>query len=178
VTLAEGVEIPDRELFKTAEVCEIASVQPYVLRSWESEFPTLGFSRTPGTPRVYRRGDVERVLKIKQLVYGEGLTLAGVRRRLDDDALATDDGMAEPAWPGAPDTRRKLDGIKGELRSLLEMLGGAPVLAAKPRRAAAPGQPTLLDIGGERVSEAEVEAAPSVAPPAIAKSKASRRKAQ
>jgi DNA-binding transcriptional MerR regulator len=176
--VAEGVEIPDRELFKTAEVCEIASVQPYVLRSWESEFPTLGFSRTPGTPRVYRRSDVERVLQIKQLVYGEGLTLAGVRRRLDDEALATDDGAAEPGWPGTPDARRKLDGIKGELRSLLEMLGGPPVLAAKQRKAATTGQPTLLDIGGDVASEPVIGHAVSVVPPAGAKSKASRRKAQ
>ena len=156
-TVADTIaEIPDRELFKAGEVCEIASVQPYVLRSWESEFPTLGFARTPGTPRVYRRRDVERVLRIKQLVYGEGLTLAGARRRLDGDGLAADDGMPAAV---APDARRKLDGIKGGLRSLLEMLGDPPVHAAKPRKAAGSGQPTLLDIGaevaGERVARAD-----------------------
>ena len=74
-----AVEIPKRTLFKAAEVCEIASVQPYVLRSWESEFPDLGVARTAGGPRVYRRADLERVLRIKQLVFGEGLTLAGAR---------------------------------------------------------------------------------------------------
>lgn len=169
-----NVEIPDRELFKAADVCEIASVQSYVLRSWESEFPTLGFARTPGTPRVYRRSDVERVLKIKQLVYVEGLTLAGARRRLDDDALAADDVKTPPA---PPDARRKLAGIKGELRSLLEMLGGAPVVAAKTRKAAGAGQPTLLDIGGENGIDSARVAASSVAPPAGGKSKSSRRKA-
>ena len=167
------VEIPNRELFKAAEVCEIASVQPYVLRSWESEFPTLGFARTPGVPRVYRRGDVERVLRIKQLVYGEGLTLAGARRRLDDDGLTTDDVKRTPV---ASDARRKLDGIKGELRSLLESLGGAPVHAAKPRKSAGAGQPTLLDIGAEVPGE---QMSAGVAPPAAAagKSKTVRRKA-
>lgn len=163
------VEIPDRELFKAADVCEIASVQSYVLKSWESEFPTLGFARTPGTPRVYRRSDVERVLRIKQLVYGEGLTLAGARRRLDDDAVAVNVGLATA---GPPDARRKLDGIKGELRSLLEMLGGPPAVAAKPRKVAAAGQPTLLDIGGEASSEPAAKVAPS----AGAKIKASRGK--
>ena len=74
------VEIPKRALFKSSEVCEIASVQPYVLRSWESEFPDLGVSKGNGGPRVYRRADVERVLRIKQLVFSDGLTLAGVRR--------------------------------------------------------------------------------------------------
>lgn len=168
-------EIPDRELFKAADVCEIASVQPYVLRSWESEFPTLGFARTPGTPRVYRRADVERVLRIKQLVYGEGLTLAGARRRLDGDALTADDGMLAPAAPAA--TRRKLDGIKGELRSLLEMLGGPPVRATKPRKSAGAGEPSLLDIGAEGDGE---RAAKSGKPPDSAvegKTRAPRRKA-
>ena len=172
-TVADTVaEIPDRELFKAADVCEIASVQPYVLRSWESEFPTLGFARSPGTPRVYRRNDVERVLRIKQLVYGEGLTLAGARRRLDGDALETDDRM--PAVL-APDARRKLDGIKGELRSLLEMLGGPFVHAAKPRKTAASGQPTLLDIGAEVAGEAMAQGEKATDAAAGGKSRAPRR---
>ena len=57
------VDIPKRALFKPSEVCEIASVQPYVLRSWESEFPDLGVTKGNGGPRVYRRADVERVLR-------------------------------------------------------------------------------------------------------------------
>jgi DNA-binding transcriptional MerR regulator len=154
-TVADTIaEIPDRELFKAADVCGIASLQPYVLRSWESEFPTLGFARTPGAARVYRRSDVERVLRIKQLVYGEGLTLAGVRRRLDGDEAETDDGMSA----AVPDTRRKLDGIKGELRSLLEMLGGPPVQVVKPRKAGRSGQPTLLDMGAEVAGAGVTEA--------------------
>jgi DNA-binding transcriptional MerR regulator len=165
-TVAEAIaEIPDRELFKAADVCEIASVQPYVLRSWESEFPTLGFARSPGTPRVYRRDDVERVLRIKQLVYGEGLTLAGARRRLDGDAVTTDD--QKPVVLVA-DARRKLNGIRGELRSLLEMLGGPLVHAAKPRKATGAGQPTLLGIDAEVVSgrKAPAETLQSVSAPA------------
>jgi DNA-binding transcriptional MerR regulator len=76
-------EIPKRALFKASEVCEIAAIQPYVLRSWEGEFPDLGVSKSDGGPRVYRRTDVERVLRIKHLVFSDGLTLAGVRRRID-----------------------------------------------------------------------------------------------
>jgi phenylacetate-CoA oxygenase PaaJ subunit len=57
------VEIPKRALFKAAEVCELAKVQPYVLRSWESEFPDLGVAKTEGAPRTYRREDVEQVLR-------------------------------------------------------------------------------------------------------------------
>jgi len=79
------LEIPNRSLFRQPEVCEIASIQPYVLRSWEAEFPDLGVAKAEGGPRVYRRADVERVLRIKQLLYGEGLTLAGVRRKLTEE---------------------------------------------------------------------------------------------
>lgn len=77
--------IPDRPAFKASEVCEIAQIKPYVLRSWESEFPDLGLSKTPGGPRVYRRSDVERVLRIRELVFTEGLTLSGVRRRFESE---------------------------------------------------------------------------------------------
>src|SRR6185436_5570110 len=72
------VEIPKRALFKAAEVCDLLKLQPYVLRSWEAEFPALGVSKSPGSPRVYRREDVEQVQKIKHLLLVEGLTLAGL----------------------------------------------------------------------------------------------------
>src|SRR2546421_12058469 len=80
------VEIPHRALFKASEVCEIVRVQPYVLRTWEAEFPNLGVSKTAGAPRVYRRSDVEQVLRIKHLLLVEGLTLAGARRQLVEEA--------------------------------------------------------------------------------------------
>src|SRR5881227_4406227 len=81
---AVQVDIPKRALFKAAEVCDLVKVQPYVLRSWEAEFPQLGVAKSAGAPRVYRRSDVEQVLKIKHLLLVEGLTLAGARRRLDE----------------------------------------------------------------------------------------------
>src|SRR5207302_8317246 len=81
---AAQVEIPNRALFKAAEVCDIVKVQPYVLRSWETEFPDLGVAKSAGGPRVYRRADVEQVVRIKNLLLVEGLTLAGARQILED----------------------------------------------------------------------------------------------
>jgi DNA-binding transcriptional MerR regulator len=125
------VTIPDRPAFKAAEVCEIAKVQPYVLRSWESEFPDLGVARTPGGPRVYRKADVERVLRIRHLVFGEGLTLAGVRRRLDSEAGVTpkpvapiDDSLFNDVV-GA-DLKARLAQIKAGLKSVLELVSREP----------------------------------------------------
>jgi DNA-binding transcriptional MerR regulator len=74
--------IPNRPVFRAQEVCELAQVQPYVLRSWEAEFPDLGVSKKSGDARVYRRADVERVLQLRHLLFVDGLTLAGARKRL------------------------------------------------------------------------------------------------
>ena len=81
-----SVEIPNRALFKAAEVCDLVKLQPYVLRSWEAEFPELGVAKSEGGPRVYRRNDVEQVVRIKHLLLVEGLTLAGARRKLQEEA--------------------------------------------------------------------------------------------
>src|SRR4051794_41392221 len=74
------VEIPNRSLFRQPEVCEIAQVQPYVLRSWEAEFPDLGVAKTAGGPRVYRRARPARGLRIKHPPFVEGVTQAGAPR--------------------------------------------------------------------------------------------------
>ena len=88
-----SVIIPDKPAFKASEVCELAQIQPYVLRSWESEFPDLGLSKTPGGPRIYRRVDVERVLRIRDLLFIEGLTLSGVRRRFESEQPQPQDDL-------------------------------------------------------------------------------------
>jgi DNA-binding transcriptional MerR regulator len=122
------VEIPKRALFKASEVCEIAGVQPYVLRSWESEFPNLGLSKSAGGPRVYRRADVERVLHIKQLVFADGLTLAGVRRRIDEEAPPVlEDADAAPFKELlGRNAKERLAAVKRGLMGILDMLGGRP----------------------------------------------------
>jgi DNA-binding transcriptional MerR regulator len=122
------VEIPKRALFKASEVCDIAGVQPYVLRSWESEFPDLGVSKSTGGPRVYRRADVERVLHIKQLVIVDGLTLAGVRRRFDEQAppVLEEAETAPIKELLGRNAKERLAEVKRGLMSLLEMLNARP----------------------------------------------------
>ena len=65
------VTIPNRPVFRPRDVGEIAELQPYVLRTWEAEFPDLGVAKSAGGPRVYRRADVERVLRIKHRLFGD-----------------------------------------------------------------------------------------------------------
>jgi DNA-binding transcriptional MerR regulator len=140
-------EIPNRSLFRQPEVCEIASIQPYVLRSWEAEFPDLGVARTEGGPRVYRKADVERVLRIKHLLFVEGLTLAGARRKLADEQ-PSNGGAEEPGGFAellGRDIRERILQVKHGLRSLAGLLSRAPgqsgngdlfeLQTAPPRRA-------------------------------------------
>jgi DNA-binding transcriptional MerR regulator len=76
-------DIPNKLFFKIGEVCEITDTQPYVLRYWESEFPALAPAKNSSGQRIYRRRDIETVLRIKQLLYEEGFTIAGAKKRLE-----------------------------------------------------------------------------------------------
>ena len=75
--------IPDRLYFKIGDVARICSVETYVLRFWETQFPQLKPNKSGTGQRLYRRRDVELALKIKHLVHTEGYTLAGARQSLE-----------------------------------------------------------------------------------------------
>jgi DNA-binding transcriptional MerR regulator len=136
-------------VFRAQEVCEIAEVQPYVLRGWEAEFPELGVSKSPGGPRVYRRADVALVLRLKQLVFEEGLTLAGVRRQLREEQperpmgagpSADDEGDAELSAAAVAqvlgrEARRRILDVRDGLAWILSLLG-APAAARTSRTVA------------------------------------------
>jgi DNA-binding transcriptional MerR regulator len=113
---------PKRELFKAAEVCEVVQVQPYVLRSWEAEFPQIGQVPSGGGPRVYRRADVELVLRIKQLVFEEGLTLSGARRRLEEDGGRSNGSSVLFEEVLGDRVRNRLRHVKSGLQSILQLL--------------------------------------------------------
>jgi DNA-binding transcriptional MerR regulator len=118
------VDIPKRALFKAAEVCDLVKLQPYVLRSWETEFPALGIAKAAGSARVYRRADVEQVMRIKHLLLVEGLTLAGARRRLEEEStpVAADVPVIDELI--GRNARERLTEVKRGLRSILELLAG------------------------------------------------------
>ena len=117
------------KLYKAAEVCEVAQLQPYVLRSWEKEFPRIGVQKSAESPRLYRQSDLDQVLRIKQLVFGEGLTVAGARRRMEEapaPATATDDEVEEVLEALASDARTRIAHVRDGLRSILRVLSSAP----------------------------------------------------
>ena len=118
------------KLYKAADVCELAQVQSYVLRSWEKEFPGIGVAKADGQ-RLYRQSDVDQVLRIKQLVFTEGLTLSGARRRLEESAPqpptgVTEDEVNEVLDALASDARTRIAHVRQGLQSILSLLASEP----------------------------------------------------
>jgi DNA-binding transcriptional MerR regulator len=105
-------------LYKIGEVCRMADVQPYVLRYWETEFPPLAPNKSGGGQRLYTKREIDIILRIKQLLYSEGFTIAGAKKKLEGEMNAPPPAAAETsAGQGAV-----LTDVKRELRAILEML--------------------------------------------------------
>jgi DNA-binding transcriptional MerR regulator len=137
LTLSLERKIPNKLFFKIGEVCEITDTQPYVLRYWESEFPALAPAKNSSGQRIYRRRDIETVLRIKQLLYEEGFTIAGAKKRLELEMAGRSstpgppipegdvdaDGEPVSAAPVADEaTRQTLAQVRAQLRDLLTLL--------------------------------------------------------
>ena len=122
-------KVPNKLFFKIGEVCEITDTQPYVLRYWESEFPALAPAKNSSGQRIYRRRDIDTVLRIKQLLYEEGFTIAGAKKRLESEMAGRVDTPVPPgALEGIGDTppedagRRALRQVREQLREILTLL--------------------------------------------------------
>ena len=103
----------DKRYFRIGEVSRIVGVKPYVLRYWESEFPTVRPKRADSRQRVYKREDIETLGAIKKLLYEEKLTIAGAKNRLK--AMKKGDATAVPQGD-------ILAEIKEELHQILRIL--------------------------------------------------------
>ena len=81
-------EIPDKLYFRIGEVSSLVGVEPYVLRYWETEFPSVGPKKSGTGHRMYRRKEVELLLKIKYLLYEKKFTIEGARQYLSSEGKA------------------------------------------------------------------------------------------
>jgi DNA-binding transcriptional MerR regulator len=111
----------DKQLYKIGEVCRMADVQPYVLRYWETEFPALAPEKSGGGQRLYTQREIDIILRIKQLLYSEGFTIAGAKKKLDGEL---DGGEVPKPAPKTRASRPKdpLQAVKKELQAILRML--------------------------------------------------------
>ena len=111
----------EAKLYKIGEVCKTADLQPYVLRYWETEFPSLAPGKSGGGQRLYTQREVDIILRIKELLYKEGFTIAGAKKKLEQELADPQPAPAAPvatAATPAPDLTK----VKQELRAILKML--------------------------------------------------------
>lgn len=119
----------EKDFYRIGEVSRLTSLKPFVLRYWETEFPTLEPVKSPSGHRLYRQEDVEMVLRIKRLLYDEGYTIAGARRHLREQNGAGEregvgGGGGSAAAEGAAQllSRKMLLDLRDTLRAFLTLL--------------------------------------------------------
>jgi DNA-binding transcriptional MerR regulator len=121
---------PEKSLYRIGEVSRITDTKPFVLRYWETEFPTLQPVKSAKGHRLYRRQDVETVLLIKRLLYDQGFTIAGARRHLREiseaESITTADrpkhDEVPPLEAPANVSRKVLLDLRDSLRAFLTLL--------------------------------------------------------
>ncbi len=147
----------EAEVYRPAEACRIAEVAPYVLRYWETEFAALSEGKDKGAAKLYTGRDVKIIARIRELLYDEGFTVAGAKKRLEAEIAEGrfDDGLA-PAPPVAE--QRKAPGASPPSRK-----AEAPAArkAEAPARKAEPVPPLLRVASASREPAVTKEAAPA-----------------
>jgi DNA-binding transcriptional MerR regulator len=152
---ADQTIIPNRLYFKIGDVAKICSLETYVLRFWETEFPQLKPNKSGTGQRLYRRRDVELVLEIKRLVHAEGYTLAGARQALSqiqhgrrrDPQREPQSALPMPAGENSARADRvaaTIGQVRAGLREIATQLA-APVADAPRRRGRLIAQPRSSD---------------------------------
>lgn len=127
--------------YKIGEACKLLDIQPYVLRYWETEFPALSPSKSRSGQRVYSEGELALIRRIKELLYDEGFTIAGAKKKLESEVAAGGPGV-EPEGgeedEGELDTRgaervelmrREIRAAVGEAKEILALLDRKPPTA-------------------------------------------------
>lgn len=125
------------ELYKPAEACRIAEVAPYVLRYWETEFPALAEGKDKGPSRLYTGRDVQVIRRIRELLYDEGFTVAGAKKRLEAEIS---EGRFEEGLQSAPPPKEQ----KRATSSTAASPPPSPSSAARPTPVVESGETSFL----------------------------------
>jgi DNA-binding transcriptional MerR regulator len=112
--------LPEKIYFKIGEVSQIVGVEPYVLRYWETEFDLLKPSKAPSKHRLYKKRDVELLLNIKRLLYTDGFTIEGARKKLKETKKEEKDQLKLPL--SEQKYRSALMKMKKDLEALRRLL--------------------------------------------------------
>ncbi|MEN8139749.1 MAG: MerR family transcriptional regulator [Thermodesulfobacteriota bacterium] len=113
-------QIPDKRYFKIGEVCKIVDVKQHVVRYWETEFKQfVKPQRASSKQRLYRRVDIESLLRIKQLLKEDGFTIPGARKFLANQEQPLEQSQVSPAPQQSPTVVKEL---KDDIRAILNLL--------------------------------------------------------
>ncbi len=146
--------------YKIGDVCRLADVQPYVLRYWESEFPALAPDRSVPGPRTYSERELRLIEQIKRLLYDEGYTIAGAKKRLVGEGGSAAPAKAPPA-PAPPPEAKPAKAVKPEPPATPPPEKPRAPRPAKPERKAAEDAPPA---DGLPVTTAPIAVSREVAP--------------
>jgi DNA-binding transcriptional MerR regulator len=111
--------IPDKLYFRIGEVATLCRLPAYVLRFWETEFPQLKPIKSSTGQRMYRKRDVESVVRIKKLLYQDGFTIAGARVQLREE-IKSDRNQTPLPFPMNPAVNVAY--LRNELQQILHIL--------------------------------------------------------
>jgi len=116
---AGEIFIPDKLYFRIGEVATLCRLPAYVLRFWETEFPQLKPVKSSTGQRMYRKRDVENVLRIKRLLYDQGFTISGARQQLRSE---TKSDKTQATIPFPARSAAEIQHIRQGLREILNLL--------------------------------------------------------
>lgn len=116
---ADEILIPDKLYFRIGEVATLCHLPAYVLRFWESEFPQLRPVKSSTGQRMYRKRDVESVMRIKQLLYEQGFTISGARQQMRAEVKSD---KSQTAIPFPTQAVPEIQHIRQGLREILDLL--------------------------------------------------------
>ena len=122
----------DKLYYRIGEVAGLVGVEPHVLRYWETEFRSIRPQKSASGQRVYSRRDVDTLLKVKELLYGQGFTIAGAKKKLREGGVEPPPPEAVASSEKLLELRAQLVEIRGEVAGLLASLEG---VAARTSRA-------------------------------------------
>jgi DNA-binding transcriptional MerR regulator len=114
--------VPDRNYFRIGEVAKITGVKPYVLRYWETEFKEMAPPKSRSNQRMYRRREVETILRVKHLLYRERFTIEGARKRLAEMQREARSEAAAAAPAEVPASVSALSRLRGQLEKARDRL--------------------------------------------------------
>ena len=158
--MAPKARVQKRLYYKIGEACKALDIQPYVLRYWETEFPALSPNQSRSGQRVYSEAEIDVIRRIKELLYEEGYTIAGAKKKLEAELanggpLRAASEAPEPGSEPASEAQPRFDEP--------ELAASATVLTDDPPAPPAPMDATLF---GEALLPLSAAASPIVSPPA------------